>query len=261
MNQGTRRCSSVFILLLAAVLAVQTGCAAHQRYHSFTTPTPLGPSEYLVIGLMAGREAWDNDQRPVRKLALKLRAMNLPGVHVETVENKKRDLALRLIRNAFDRDGDGKLDAQELAATRLILYGHSFGGAAVVKLARQLKQMSIPVLLTIQIDSVGLDDRIIPSNVARAANLYQQNGLLIRGQASIRAEDPQKTAILGNFKYDYTRRDVDRSGVPLYEKIFAVAHGKIASDPEVWGRVQELILREIRGGPRPSSADTQTPSR
>jgi pimeloyl-ACP methyl ester carboxylesterase len=176
------------------------------------------------------------------------------------VENKKRDLALRLIRNAFDRNGDGKLDAQELATARLILYGHSFGGAAVVKLARQLKEMGIPVLLTIQIDSVGIDDQIIPSNVARAANLYEQNGLLIRGQANIRAEDPQKTAILGNFKYDYTHKDVDRSGVPPYEKIFAVAHGKIASDREVWGRVEEFILREIHGEPRSPSADAQSSS-
>ncbi len=49
--------------------------------------------------------------------------------------------------------------------------------------------------------------------------------------------------------------------MPPYEKIFAVAHGKIASDPEVWGRVEEFILREIRGlpAPRPSSADAQSP--
>jgi hypothetical protein len=38
----------------------------------------------LIIGFMGGREAWDNHQRGVRKLALKLRSMNLPGVHVET---------------------------------------------------------------------------------------------------------------------------------------------------------------------------------
>jgi hypothetical protein len=29
---------------------------------------------------MGGRESWDNEKRGVRKLALKLRAMNLPGV-------------------------------------------------------------------------------------------------------------------------------------------------------------------------------------
>ena len=47
----------------------------------------------------------------------------------------------------------------------LVMYGQSFGGAAVVKLARQLQAMSLPVLLTIQIDSVGRDDSVIPQNV------------------------------------------------------------------------------------------------
>ncbi len=246
MDQGNRRFSIVWVFLLSAVLALETGCATHQRYRSFTTPTPLPPNDYLILGFMAGREAWDNDQRPVRKMALRLRALNLPGVHIETIENNKRDLAIELIRNALDRNGDGKLDPQEFAPARVILYGHSFGGAAVVKLARQLKQMGVPVLLTVQVDSVGRDDQVIPSNVARAANFYQQNGLLIRGRPGIRAEDPQKTIIVGNFRYDYTYKDVDRSGVPPYENIFAVAHAKIASDPEVWAKVQELIIGEIK---------------
>ena len=170
MNHRLGRHSMTLVYLLSAVLSFGTGCATRPSYRSFVTPTPLPPNEYLILGLMAGREPWDNDQRPVRKMALKLRALSLPGVHVETVENNRRELALRLIRNAFDRNRDGKLDAQELSAVGLILYGHSFGGAAVVKLARQLKEMGVPVLLTVQVDSVGKDDQVIPSNVARAAN-------------------------------------------------------------------------------------------
>ncbi len=77
----------------------------------------------------------------------------------------------------------------------------------MVKLARQLKQMGVPVLLTVQVDSLGKDDQVIPSNVARAANFYQQNALLIRGRPNIRAEDPQRTTILGNFKYDYEHKE------------------------------------------------------
>lgn len=246
MNQGTTRISFLGVFLLSAVLALEMGCATHQRYRSFTTSTPLPPNHYLILGFMAGREAWDNDRRPVRKMALRLRALNLPGVHLETIENTRRDLAIQLVCNALDRNGDGKLDAQELGAARVILYGHSFGGAAVVKLARQLQQMGVPVLLTVQVDSVGIDDQVIPPNVARAANFYQRNGLLIRGQPAIRAEDPQKTLIVGNFKYDYAHKDVDRSGAPAYENIFAVAHAKIASDPEVWAKVQELIVSEVK---------------
>jgi hypothetical protein len=80
----------------------------------------------------------------------------------------------------------------------LILYGQSFGGAAVVKLARELEVMGVPVLLTVQVDSVGRGDGIIPANVARAANLFQRNGLFIRGEPKIRAQDPSRTTIIGN---------------------------------------------------------------
>ncbi len=50
-----------------------------------------------------------------------------------------------------------------------------------MKLARQLQQMDVPVLLTVQVDSVGIGDAVIPSNVSLAANLFQRNGWIIRG--------------------------------------------------------------------------------
>ena len=199
----------------------------------------------LVVGFMGGRESWDNHKRGVRKLALKLRAMNLPGVHVETVENKKRRLAVELIRNAFDRDRDGRLDERERASARVIVYGQSFGGAAVVKLARQLKEMGVPVLLTVQTDSVGRGDKVIPSNVRRAANLFQRDGLIIKGEREIRAEDPTKTTIVGNFKFDYDGKKIDLSEVSWLKRLFQAAHTKMDHDPEVWALVERTILEII----------------
>jgi hypothetical protein len=213
-----------------------------QRYESFTTPTPLAPDEYLVIGFLGGLEAWDADDQGVRKVALKLRAKNLPGVHVETVEDRKRALALELIGRAFDHNRDGILDAEERRAARLILYGMSFGGAAVVKLARQLQALDIPVLLTIQVDSVGWDDEVVPSNVRAAANLYQDDGLFVRGERAIRAEDPSRTAILGDFRFTYRDKKIDLSAVPWYKLAFRVPHSKMNVDAEVWARVEALIL-------------------
>jgi len=44
------------------------------------------------------------------------------------------------------------------------------------------------VLLTVQVDiSIRHNDRVIPANVAQAANFYQPYGLL-RGRAAIRQE-------------------------------------------------------------------------
>ena len=216
-----------------------------QRYRHFITPTPLQQNEILILGFMGGREPWNNDKRGVRRLALKLRSMYSPDIRVETVENKKRKLAIELILNAFDGNRDGKLDEQEVASVRLILYGQSFGGAAVVKLARQLKWMGVPVLLTVQVDSVVRDDGVIPPNVLRAANLFQDNGF-IRGEPEIRAENPAKTTIIGNFKFDYENKKIDISKVSWGKKVFRVAHTKMEYDPEVWAKVEELIGDAIR---------------
>jgi hypothetical protein len=233
------------LLLTAAFLVPACAVFYRQRYESFTSATPFAADEYLVLGFLGGLEAWNNETQGVRQLALALRAKNLPGVHIETVEDRKRALALELIRRAFDRNHDGVLDDRECRSVRLILYGMSFGGAAVVKLARQLKAIDVPVLLTVQVDSVGWDDTVIPSNVAAAANLYQTDGIFVRGERTIRAEDPSKTVILGNFRFAYRDRKIDLSAVPWYKLAFRVAHSKMNADAEVWAKVGELILNAI----------------
>ena len=249
MNEGIKLTSNPFLRRVAVLCLVLSPCGVvhGQRYQDFTTPTPLREGHVLVVGFMGGRESWDNGKRGVRKLAVRLRAMSLPGVHVETVENKKRRLAIELIRNAFDRDRDGRLDDRERASARLIVYGQSFGGAAVVKLARQLKEMGVPVLLTVQVDSVGRGDKVIPSNVRRAANLFQRDGLIIKGEREIRPEDPSKTTIIGNFRFDYDGKKVDLSGVSWLKRLFQSAHTKMDHDPEVWGLVERTILDAISG--------------
>jgi pimeloyl-ACP methyl ester carboxylesterase len=238
-----------FAILAFAALSLAAGIVAApagaQRYRDFTTPRPLPPNSYLIIGFMGSLERWNSEIRSVRKLALDLRAREFSNVYVETLENKHGRLALRLIRDALDRNRDGKLDEQERASARIILYGHSLGGAAVVKLARDLKSLGVPVLLTIQVDSVGFDDRTIPENVARAANFYQHNSPLLRGRGKIRAADPQKTLILGNFKYDYSHKHVDLSQVSFLEQAFGGAHTRMEFDPDVWAAVEHLILQEI----------------
>src|SRR5262245_30435147 len=241
---GKRFC----LIALGASLLPLTGCVfvRGQRYHHFTTATPVEEKHVLILGFLGGREPWDNPRRNVRRLALKLRSEYSNNVRIETVENKKRRLALELIRRAFDRNQDGLLDERERAGVRLIIYGHSFGGAAVVKLARELERVRVPVMLTVQVDSVGRGDRIIPANVSRAANLFQRNGLIIRGEPEIRAEDPSRTTIIGNFEFDYRDKKIDLSEVSWMKKLVRVAHIKMEFDPAVWALVEELIEKEIK---------------
>ena len=218
--------------------------AEGQTWEDFLTKTPIGLGETLVIGFLGGREAWDNEERSPRKLALRLRSPRVRGLHVETLENDRRPLAVELIRRAFDRDRNGVVDSQERASARIVVYGLSFGGAATVKLARDLHKLNIPVLLTIQIDSVGWGDSVIPPNVRRTANFYQKNGIVIRGEGPIRAEDPERTMIVADCRVDYSKRKIDISHVNWFKKLMRVAHSYISYDPEVWSRVEQLILGE-----------------
>ena len=233
-----------------------------QTWEDFRTPTPVGPDDTLIIGFQGGRRRWDNDKRSPRKLALKLRARRIPGLHVETLANSKRSLAVTLIERAFDRNQNGLLDPAEGASARIIIYGLSFGGAATAKLARDLSERNIPVLLTIQIDSVGRDDAVIPPNVRRAANFYQTDGLVIRGEGPIRAEDPKRTTIIANCRMDYSKRKIDISHVNWFKKLGRVAHSYISYDPQVWTRVEKLVLAEAGpdSGSRPKPAEPCPPS-
>lgn len=215
-----------------------------QTWEDFRTPTPIGLDSTLVVGFLGGRERWDNRERSPRKLALELGSRQIPGLHVETLANRKRALAVKLIEHAFDRNQDGVLDDGERASARIVIYGLSFGGAATVKLARGLSERNIPVLLTIQIDSVGRGDKVIPPNVRRAANFYQKNGLVIRGEGPIRAKDPKRTIIIADCRMDYSQRKVDISHVNWFKKLGRVAHSYISYDPQVWTRVEKLVLRE-----------------
>ena len=235
------------IRCLAAALALASILVSplhSQTWEDFSTPTPIGPDDTLLIGFQGGRRRWDNDKRSPRKLTLKLRTRRVPGLHVETLANRKRSLAVTLIERAFDRNRDGVLDPTEKASARIVIYGLSFGGAATVKLARDLSERNIPVLLTIQIDSVGRDDAVIPPNVRRAANFYQKNGLVIRGEGPIRAQDPNRTTIIADCRVDYSNRKIDISHLNWFKKLGRIAHSYISYDPQVWTRVEKLVLRE-----------------
>lgn len=210
-----------------------------------TTPLPLRRGDTLVVGFLGAWEHWDDENRSVRKLALKLRDKSIPGVYVETLANYRRKVALNLIRKALDANGDGSIDRTERSSVRIILYGQSLGGLAVVKLARELEAMQVPVQLTVQIDSVGLTDEMIPPNVLAAANLYQDGRLSFRGQAIIRAADPKRTSILENTRFDYARPS------PVQPETWARRrlggwHARMEADPAVWIHVERLILDNLK---------------
>jgi hypothetical protein len=169
------------------------------------------------------------------------------GVDVKIFENHSAAQAYQEILRSLDIDRDGALSSDEKSKARIVLYGHSWGASEVVHTARTLEKEGIPVLLTIQVDSVskpGEDDKHIPANVSEAVNFFQRDGLL-RGQSQILAADPARTRILGNFQSDYRSKSINCDGFPWYAQLFMKPHIEIESDPSVWNRIESLIRLQL----------------
>lgn len=232
----------------AVVWGLAMPCTAEKRIRraDILAPSPLPEGSVLVVGFLGAWEQWDNPKRSVRKLALRLRDTAGPKVYIETAGNHSRRVMKGFIFEALDRNKDKKLDEAEAKAVGVILYGQSFGGAAAVKLARELKKWNVPVLLTVQVDSVGRGDAVIPANVKRAVNLYQRDPGPVRGQPTIRAEDASKTQILANVRHTYLLREIEMEDYPRITRgMMTLSHWKMDNDPMVWGEVEGFIRAEI----------------
>jgi pimeloyl-ACP methyl ester carboxylesterase len=207
----------------------------------------LPRSAAIVIGFVGGMVGRSNAVRSEVQLAARLRKDYPTGVQVRMFENRHGSRARREILQLLDTNRDGQLSNAEKRDARITIYGHSWGASEAIALARALGEQRIPVLLTIQVDSVrkpGENDELIPANVAQAVNFFQRDGLL-HGRSEIRADDSSRTQILGNFGFDYKAQRVDLEGYPWYARLFMKPHIEIESDPSVWGRVEFLIRSKL----------------
>jgi len=224
-----------------------------------SSTSPVGPAEVaarppdIVIGFVGGFVRHDNLVHSPVQLAARLREDYPAGVYVEAFENRRREDAHQKILQILDTDHDGSLSAEEKQRARIVIYGMSWGASESVTLARELEKDGIPVLLTIQVDSVSKmheDDALIPANVAEAANFYQLDGLL-HGRPEIHAADAARTRILGNFRFDYGANPISCDKYPWYDRIFAKSHTEIECDAHVWNQVESLIRSKL---PRAASS-------
>ena len=219
-----------------------------------TSATPRGAAAgvsatppVIVVGFLGGFVKHDNPVHSEVQLAARLRKEYPAGVDVETFESYRGAKARQKILELLDADHDGTLSVEEKQDARVILYGHSWGASEIITLARKLKKDGIPVLLTIQVDSVskiGQNDEVIPTNVAQAANFYQPNGI-VHGEREIRPADPAHTRIIGNFRFDYKASPYTCNEYPWFDHILAKHHTQIECDPKVWDQVESLIRSNI----------------
>lgn len=252
-NSALRIFGACVLGALALMYPVRTSA---QSESVLASPAPPAVSEStphaeadtaIVIGFLGGHVDRANANHVEVQLAQKLRTEFGPSIDAETFENRRYLDAYKRILTLLDADHDGTLSITEKSRARIILYGHSWGAAAVLALARQLQQDAIPVQLTIQVDSVphfGQDDSVIPGNVAKAVNFYQPQGR-IHGEAVIKPDDPAHTQILGNFRFDYPLDQQTCAGYPWWDRYLMKGHIQIECDPKVWSQVENLIRAEL----------------
>jgi hypothetical protein len=237
-------------MLLANTLAATLRSDAQpaggpERKHP--TVAQLSATQLIVIGFMGGNVGAGNLVHREALMARELQQSDPLRLHAEVFANHDGKSALRSVLRLLGADGEGRLSAEEKSSARIVIYGHSWGGSETVTLARRLNQLHIPVLLTIQIDSVAKsnqDDASIPPNVHEAVNFYETDGLL-HGRSSIVAMDPAQTTILGNFESSYRSHPVPVIGYPWFARTFMKAHIEIENDPAVWKRIEALIRAEV----------------
>ncbi len=222
-----------------------------QGQNEFARLSPTGGSSatgpVIVIGFVGGFVKHDNLVHGTVQLAGRLRNDFPSGVHIEVFENRRREKAHAEILKLLNANHGATLSSEEKQDARIIIYGMSWGGSETVTLARQLERDGIPVLLTIQVDSIakmGESDEWIPANVSDAANFYQPNGTL-HGRPKIHAADETRTRILGNFRFDYKLKPVRCDKYPWYDRVFAKSHTEMECDPVVWNQVETLIRSKL----------------
>ncbi len=215
-----------------------------------STLPPL-PVSYILVGFAGGFVRHDNVLHGPVRLAQKIRRESPKGAFIQVFENRHRKAAYKTILHLLDRNHDGILSSAEKAQARIILFGHSWGASAAVLLARELDRAEIPVLLTVQVDSIPKPwqtDKVIPDNVAAAVNFYQPHGF-VHGQSRITAADDSKTQILGNYRFDYRKTPVQCEGGSWFQRAFTRNHLQSQCDPRLWTQVEGLMLQRMEPQP------------
>ena len=168
---------------------------------------------------------------------------------VEVFANHDGKKALRQISRLLDVNDDGILTATEKEQARIIIYGHSWGGAQAVTLADNwgdkaseccspskwiaLRRFGNPILA------------FRPTLLARLTFIRRRDGST--GRSTIRAVDSDQTKILGNFRMTYKDHDINCDNYPRLVRVLTRPHHEIENDPRVWGQVGFLIDSELSG--------------
>jgi len=112
-----------------------------------------------------------------------------------------------------------------------------------IELARELARISIPVLLTIQVDSIAKPwgGRWLDSpNVTDAVNFIRPAAYFMTARRSSHLIH-YEWKIIGNFQMTYKDHPIECDAFPWFARTFMKSHIEIENDPRVWRQAASLI--------------------
>lgn len=199
---------STFSNIIKAFLILAGGLLMPVDSRSQSPSAQPETSKVMVIGFVGGLRSPEDIKQGVVQIRNRLREINCDEMQVNTYSHFHWRSVYKNIFQAIDLDHDNRLSDEELRrAPKIILFGHSLGGWAVIKLAGRLEKALIPIELTVQLDSVGLGDEVVPDNVKSAINYYQRDQWPLRGEKRIRAENVSSTNIINNILVQNVRHE------------------------------------------------------
>ncbi len=207
----------------------------------------IAAEKAIIIGFVGGFVRPHDMKHPEVQFAAHLREAYPSDVHTEVFSNHDGKHALSRVLQLLSEGGDGVPTPLEKEKAKVIIYGHSWGAAQAVILARDLGRLGIPVSLAILVDSVhkpGHNDAVIPPNVRNFVNFYQTRGL-IHGRSRISASDAQHTNMIGNFRMAYEDRHIDCDNYPWIARHLNKPHHEIENDPVVWEQIASMIDSDL----------------
>jgi pimeloyl-ACP methyl ester carboxylesterase len=246
LSSGPLRAAVALLTMLIATLPGISQPVSTPLRHDPAQEETQSPSN-IVIGFVGGFVAHDNPHHGPVQLAQRIRSTVPRDTYIRVFENRHRKLAYKAVFRLLDTDHDGTLSDVEKSRARIILFGHSWGAAAAVSLARDLQRQGVPVLLTVQVDSVAKvwqNDMLIPGNVEEAVNFYQTQGI-VHGRRQIVAANPSKTEILGNFRLDYKKDPVQCPEASWWEHVLTPGHMQSECDPRLWSQIENLVQQRL----------------
>jgi len=231
-------------VLLTASLAFPASARA-QEPRQFKTPTPLPADSTLIVGFLAKYQETADKRQPDTAMATRLRALNLPGVFVETAGESRYGDVFKLILATTGRDAKGRCEPAGCRDVRIILYGYLRGAEEMAKVERRLGSLGVPVALVVGLTNIGACEGTIPANVARAANICLDLRWVDHGRKQVRAEDPAKTQILANLRTSSDGRWLDISKAAQPDAKEWPRDPYLEFDPIAWNHAEDFILDEL----------------